>query len=122
MTRGGRAYELQTLARHIDANEYSSWPTGQKAERSLKLLPTPVASDKRGGQLVSRRQAGGHQVQLTDLMVTLFPSPSGTPRLQLLPTPIASDGTKGQTGYRSRQGGLSLPRTVIALMEERLAA
>lgn len=88
----------------------------------MKLLPTPVASDKRGGQLVSRRQAGGHQVQLTDLMVTLFPAPDGTPPLQLMPTPIASDGTKGQTGYRSRQGGLSLPRTVVAFVEEQQTA
>ena len=63
---------LPTSLPPIGASGSSSWPTGRKRERCL-LLPTPVASDGSGGQPVAKRKAGGHQVDLSDLVITLFP-------------------------------------------------
>jgi hypothetical protein len=72
MTRSGRAYELPTSALLTGVNGSSSSPTGLQQE-PYSLLPTPVASDGNGGQPVATRRAGGHQVDLSDLVITLFP-------------------------------------------------
>jgi hypothetical protein len=72
MTRSGRAYELPTSALLTGVSGSSSSPTDLKQE-TCSLLPTPVASDGNGGQWVAKRRAGGHQVDLSDLVITLFP-------------------------------------------------
>ncbi len=86
MTRSGRAYELVISARRTDASGSSCLPVDPKPQ-SCSLLPTPVASDGGGGQPVEKRRAGGHQVDLSDLVLTLFPVGP------LLPTPLAGHGT-----------------------------
>lgn len=48
----------------------SSLGTGQKPV-IFCLLPTPCATEASGGQLVSRRVAQGHQVRLSDVLVSL---------------------------------------------------
>ena len=63
---------------HTAGSECSSSRTGLKVADSLKLLPTPTASDSHGGQDAAKRRAGGHQLGLNDLVVTCFPSGSAT--------------------------------------------
>jgi hypothetical protein len=38
-----------------------------------------VASDGSGGQPVAKRKAGGHQVDLSDLVISLWPLPPSNP-------------------------------------------
>jgi hypothetical protein len=51
-----------------------SWPTDQ-TRGTYSLLPTPVASDGSGGQPMATRRAGGHQVDLSDLAISLWALP-----------------------------------------------
>ncbi len=71
MTRAGRAYAPATSGQLIEESGSSSWHTDRPPE-TYSLLPTPVASDGQGGQHVAVRRAGGHQVDLSDLVITIF--------------------------------------------------
>lgn len=73
-TRAGQAYGLATLVQPTGGSGSLSWPTGRK-QQTYSLLPTPVASDGSGGQPVARRKAGGHQVDLSDLVISLWTLP-----------------------------------------------
>lgn len=75
MTRTGRAYERVTLVQPIGESGFLSSPTSQK-QQAYSLLPTPVASDGSGGQPIAKRRAGGHQVDLSDLVISLWALPS----------------------------------------------
>ena len=77
-TRAGRAYEQVTLARPTAESEPLSWPTDRKRQ-AYSPLPTPVANDGNGGQPVAKRRAGGHQVDLSDLVISLWPLPPSNP-------------------------------------------
>jgi hypothetical protein len=119
MTRSGRAYERVRLGRPTDESESSSWATSQKP-RIFSLLPAPVASDGRGGQSIEKRKAGGHQVDLSDLVVSLVPILPNR-QISLLPTPLASNGTKGSPKQRSSNGSLTLPSAMIELAGKQAA-
>jgi hypothetical protein len=60
------------LVQHTGGSESLYWPIGQK-QQTYSLLPTPVASDGSGGQPAAKRRAGGHQVDLSDLVISLWP-------------------------------------------------
>jgi len=62
------------LALPIVGSVSLSWPTDQ-TPKTYSLLPTPVASDGSGGQPVAKRRAGGHQVDLSDLVISLWAVP-----------------------------------------------
>jgi hypothetical protein len=91
--------------------------------KPYSLLPTPCASESHGGQLVAKRIAQGHQVRLSDVVVTLGIESrlKQKQRLTLLPTPLASNGTKGSPKQRSSNGNLTLPSAVIELATRRAA-
>ena len=74
------------------------------------LLPTPNASLATGGsQHPEIRKAGGHSVQLIDVVE------------HLLPTPRATDGPKGATSYSAAvqrhvdQGQANLPEQIVTM-------
>lgn len=115
MTRTGRAYEPVTSGQLTGGNAYSFWPIDQKPANS-SLLSTPLAGDDQGGQPVAVRRAGGHQVDLSDLVITLFPN------VRLLPTPLASDGAKGSARQHSSQGSLLLPAVAAQLTKKHRTA
>src|SRR5262249_42157292 len=79
----------------------------------FKLLPTPTTRDSQGGQQVAKRRAGGHEVDLCDVAITLFPLPAKVESLKLLPTPRASDGTRGARSQQGSHGSLMLPSAVL---------
>ena len=108
-------------------------------DSSLKLLPTPTASDSHGGQAAHKRRAAGHQLGLNDVVVTCFPAGSTAPADswhmyrsalrrweakidRVAPQPVER-GTRGQPRLSSRfvewlmglpvgyVTGLGLPRT-----------
>ena len=78
MTRSGQAFALPMLEPPTAENGSSSSPSGPEPSSSLKLLPTPTASDSHGGQDAHKRQAAGHQLGLNDVVVTCFAANSSS--------------------------------------------
>lgn len=78
-TRAGQVFELQRSERRTDASASSCSPSGKTQCSSLKLLPTPTASDSHGGQSADKRRAAGHQLGLNDVVVTYFPAVNTAP-------------------------------------------
>lgn len=103
MTRSGRAYELPTLALPTGASGSSSSASGRRPKR-CSLLPTPIASDGHGGELPAKRRAGGHQVDLSDLVLVFHP-----PQPQATGERAGSARSRGVSTGRQSTAGRSEP-------------
>ncbi|WP_154697159.1 hypothetical protein [Lentzea guizhouensis] len=82
---------------------------------SVRLLPTPTASDAKN--CTHRSQAGGPS--LSDhcrLRQTPQTSNTSMAAVVFLPTPRATDGTKGCPAQRGSKGDLMLPSAIIRLL------
>ncbi len=91
--------------------------------KARELLTTAHTCSQRwaGGQSVAKRRAGGHQVDLSDLVISLYRENSQKQRYVLLPTPLASNGTKGSPKQKSSTGRPVLPSAMIELAADQSA-
>lgn len=95
----------------------SARPAGNGAERERvgdpaivaeHLLPTPDATDGKGGGAPIGRVKGGRPGTIADADLPAA--------VALLPTPRATDGTKGGPNQRGSSGDLMLPSAVMELL------
>jgi hypothetical protein len=84
------------------------------ADQVEHLLPTPGATDGKGGNQPLGRTREGRPRTIADADLPAA--------VALLPTPRATDGTKGGPGMRGSSGDLMLPSAVMELLPTPTAA